>query len=671
MSLFPAIGWDIRGSSQIGLLVRFLATEADSRELLSAASLSLQVAVAGYALWLNRIFGTKKAGWALCGAFVLMLAMHLNEAFSPAVTESAFGIRPELAYVFISFLLLLGLSHLAGLYRERQAAEEAIRRARDELEIRVRERTAELAEEVEQRKKAEAEIRASQQLYRGLVDSLEGIIFECDDQLRFTFVSAQSERLFGLAPEKWVAEITWKDMTLMDDYAPLQETCRRAMREQTGASLEFRVFGKDRKARWVRLVASGVASAKGDRRIRGVLLDVTDRKQLEDSLRQAQKMDAVGRLSGAVAHDFNNIVTIIQGYAELLIDGEQSSQGPTQCEYLQHIRDAAERGSQLTGQLLAFSRKGEMQIKAVDLNQLVAGTAKMLGVLLGESIEVQLDLADKLLPIQGDTGQLSQVLVNLAVNARDAMPKGGRLTISTDSAVLNESDRATNPEVRAGTFDRIAVSDSGTGIPATVLPHIFEPFFTTKEPGKGTGLGLATVYGIVKQHGGWIQVDTAENQGTTFGLFLPAKETADPLPAPERALATHRDGRNATILLVEDDATVLHMTSSILKNHGYRVLEAASGPSALRIWKSNQSRVDLLLTDVAMPDGMSGWDLVQHLRETDPCLKAVAMSGYGPEFPPGLSVPFLGKPFPPDSLLQAIEDALDTPAREVTPQPGP
>jgi two-component system, cell cycle sensor histidine kinase and response regulator CckA len=631
-------------------------SEVATHDFLSAVSLSLQIAVAAYALWLNRVFGTKRAGWALCGAFILMLVMHINEAFSPPVTVSALGLRPELAYLFISLLLLLGLSHLATLYRERQLAESAIRKARDELEMRVRERTAELAGEVEQRKQAEAEIRSSQQLYRGLVDSLDGIIFECQaDDLSFTFVSPQSERLLGFAPDQWLRQINWQTIIHPDDYRQFAETWARAVQDKSGASLEFRVLAKDKRTRWVRHLASVVAGPHGQFRIRGVLLDVTERKQLEDELRHAQKMEAVGRLSGGVAHDFNNILTAIQGYGGLLL-AIGGSTGEA-AEYLKRICEAAARGEQLTSQLLAFSRKQEMRLEPADLNKVVESTAKMAAVLLGEDIALCQQLAEELPPVLADTGQLTQVLMNLAVNARDAMRQGGQLAVKTEAVSFTDADRANHPEIRAGLFVCLSVSDTGTGISADVLPHIFEPFFTTKEVGKGTGLGLSTVYGTIKQHGGWIHVDTAPGQGTTFRLFLPASD-APVNSVVEKHEPCERAGDNETILLVEDDALVLQMTSSVLQAQGYQVLEANSGPVALRLWAQHRNEVDLLLTDVVMPDGMSGWEVVERLRADNPRLKAIAMSGYAPEEPSGLEFAFLRKPYLPQTLLKSVSDAL-------------
>jgi PAS domain S-box-containing protein len=502
----------------------FGLADSDVQNGLEVAALVLQVVVAIYALWLNRVFGTRRAGWALCGAFVLMLAMHLSEAAALPESVSVFGLSPGLTYLFISLLLLIGLSHLAAVYRERERAETEVRKARDELEDRVCERTAELAAEIEQRKRAEVEIRASQQQYCGLVNSLEGIIFECEAaDLSFAFVSPQSERLLGYVPDEWLKQLNWRDLVHPEDYETVHEACNKAVQEQSSLALEFRVLAKDQRTRWVRLLANVVADSHGPVSIRGVLLDVTKRRQLEEALRQAQKMEAVGRLSGGVAHDFSNLLTSIQCYAELLLiePGDPS----TRIEYAGEISRAASRGGRLTRQLLTFSRERDIHVEDVDLNKLVEDASGMFRALLGHRVELCNDLTEVPL-VRGDVEQLTQVLLNLVVNSRDAMPSGGKLCIKTQRTDCGHADQASDPEMRADTFCCLSISDTGTGISPDALPHIFEPFFTTKETGKGTGLGLAIVYGIVKQHRGWVEVESSLGRGTTFRLSLPAADSS-------------------------------------------------------------------------------------------------------------------------------------------------
>lgn len=637
----------------------------NSREIISAVALLLQVAVAVYALWLNRIFGTRRAAWVLCLAFLLMFSMHLNEAVSPPVTVAALGLQPELAYAFISLLLLLGLSHLGSVFRERQKSEELVRQARDVLELRVQERTAELQrsneqllQEVQQRKDAEAKVRASQELYRGLVDSLDAVMFECDRQdLRFTFVSAQAERLLGYTTEQWLREVTWRDLLHPEDYDRFLASRGAIVGERPGAWLEYRVRTRDQRVRRVRHIA---ALADGnEQHVRGVLLDVTERRQLEDEMRQMQKMEAIGRLAGGVAHDFNNILTVIQGYSQLLLSSDGLPEEPL--DHVRQISQATDRASQLTQQLLAFSRKRDIKTAPVDVNSVVRNLAKMLTVLVGETISVQLVMKESLPPVEGDAGALDQVLMNLAANARDAMPSGGRLLIQTDVVSVDGASVEGIPGARGGTFVCLTVTDTGTGIDPQALPHIFEPFFTTKAVGKGTGLGLSTVYGIVKQHQGWMRVSSQSQVGTTFRVFLPATQ-AEPKSTPTPGMTSVPSGHNATMLVVEDEPALLELVTSILEGQGYRVLPARSGPAALDLWREHSRQVDLLLTDVVMPDGISGPDLVQRVRQDRPEIRAILMSGYAAtEFPLSDRDLFLQKPYRPSTLLKAIHDSFTSP----------
>ncbi len=637
-----------------------------AQEMIGAAALTFQVAVAGYALWLNRIFGGRRAGWALGGAFSLMFLMHLNEAWSPPVTVAALGLRPELAYLFISLLLLLGLSHLATLYRERQRAEEEIRAANDQLDLRVQNRTAELlraneqlAVEVENRKKAESEIRASQQLYQGLVDSLDGIIFECEtSHLAFTFVSSQCQRLLGYSAAEWMSGIRWRDIIHPEDYSLFADSCARAIAERTASSAEYRIRHQSGDYRWVRHLARVVSNREQQSSFCGVLLDMTERRQLEEQLHHAQKMEAVGRLAGGVAHDFNNILTVIQGYGQMLLDmAEWQTQTPS---YLKLICGAATRGEHLARQLLAFSRRQAIHVQALELNQVVESTAQMIRVLLGEMVVLRQELAAELPSVKGDGAQLAQVLMNLAVNARDAMPNGGTLTIRTELISFTEREQQFDPSVQLGSFIRLSVADTGTGIPDDVLPRIFEPFFTTKDVGKGTGLGLSIVYGIIKQHGGWVKVQSQVGRGTSFHLYIPV--TIEKAAQIEEQMGfSPRRGNNETILLVEDEPDVLNMAALVLKDCGYRVLTADSGPAALDVWAKHSEEISMVVTDVVMPEGMSGWQLVKQMRTTCPQLKALVTSGYTKDTEGDDNVTFLTKPYQPRTLAKAVQQALEEP----------
>jgi nitrogen-specific signal transduction histidine kinase/ActR/RegA family two-component response regulator len=392
----------------------------------------------------------------------------------------------------------------------------------------------------------------------------------------------------------------------------------------------------------------------------GTAEDITDQRLLEEQLRQAQKLEAIGQLAGGVAHDFNNILTIIRGFGSLLM---MAKLPPDAVEATQAIIDAAERAANLTRQLLAFGRRQVMQPRNLDLNEILVGLAAMLQRIVGEDIHIELELYRGALMTRADAGMIDQVLLNLVVNARDAMPEGGKLRIETFR--LDPRDVRQPFEDRPSAQQRVGlrVVDSGVGIPQEHLAHIFEPFFTTKGPGKGTGLGLATVYGIVSQHRGSIDVRSTIGVGTTIEVLLPAIE-ASALAAPAGAVLEVASRGEETILVVEDDRQVRSLTRRVLEQQGYRVLEAMHGPEAIRVWDREGARVDLLLTDLVMPEGMTGLDLARRLRERRSTLKVIFMSGYSPETA-GRELSererqhFIQKPAAPAELLDTVRRCLD------------
>jgi two-component system cell cycle sensor histidine kinase/response regulator CckA len=387
--------------------------------------------------------------------------------------------------------------------------------------------------------------------------------------------------------------------------------------------------------------------------------DVTERLDLEAQLRHAQKLESVGQLAAGVAHDFNNILTIIQGHADRLLQ-KCISQGDL-AEPLRQVSAAARRASSLTRQLLMFSRKQVMQPKVLDLNAILGNMAKMLQRLLGDDVAFASRCDPTISTIEADTGMIEQVVMNLAVNARDAMPKGGQLLITTSSVEINESYVQQHPESRPGSFVCLGVTDTGVGMSKETLARIFEPFFTTKEVGKGTGLGLATVYGIVKQHQGWVEVVSEVNVGATFKIYFPA--TAKPADLPEKPGSnTEIRGGHETILLVEDEPVLRDLARIILKDYDYEVLEAGSGVEALKIWDERKGQIDLLLTDMVMPEGVSGRELAETLRARKPSLKVIFTSGYSSEVMGESSlgdIRFLQKPYPPPQLAQTVRECLD------------
>ena len=396
--------------------------------------------------------------------------------------------------------------------------------------------------------------------------------------------------------------------------------------------------------------------------------DITEQRQLEQQLRQAQKMEAIGKLSGGVAHDFNNLLTVIKGHLGLI-----RSSGPVAPEFEESIRQiagATDRAAKLTMQLLTFSRQQVLKTNELNLNELVANLTNMLRRLLSASIGMEVRCAPQPMLIQADEGMVEQVLLNLVVNARDAMPKTGTLRVTTEPVELDEAAARQTTQARAGRFVCLAVSDTGTGIGPEVLPRIFDPFFTTKDVGKGTGLGLATVYGIMQQHAGWVSVESEVGRGSVFRVYFPRLATAM-LDAPAGAAQAPLRGGHEGILLVEDEPAVRKVAESALRGLGYTVFTAPSGLAALKVWEENKYAVDLLLTDMVMPDGVSGRDLAQRLRITNPRLRVVYMSGYSQEVAGGdfhlkEGANYLPKPFDLADLARMVRAGLD---RSITQPP--
>lgn len=426
---------------------------------------------------------------------------------------------------------------------------------------------------------------------------------------------------------------------------------------------EMELRRSDGKPVFVIANMAGKFDAKGKlQEIKGYLFDNTDQKVLQQQFRQAQKMEAIGRLAGGVAHDFNNLLTIINGYSELIL--HRIRKNNPFVKDIKQIKQAGEKASRLTNQLLAFSRRQVMQPKLINLNGVVKDVNKMLHRLIGEDIELVINLQPNLGIIQTDPGQLEQVLMNLAVNARDAMPNGGKLTIETANVTFTRNYVHRHIAVQpAGNYVMLSVSDSGVGMDEETQAHIFEPFFTTKEYGKGTGLGLSTVYGIVKQSGGFIWVTSEIRHGTTFTIYFPEikGETKDDEPAPKNH-SQSLEG-NETILLVEDEDMVRDMAVRILKEKGYKVLASARGEEAMTLSKQYRGPIQMMITDIVMP-GISGKKLVQEIKKSRPGLKVLYISGYTDEIisQQGLldkHIEFLQKPFLPEKLLSTLRNILD------------
>jgi PAS domain S-box-containing protein len=390
--------------------------------------------------------------------------------------------------------------------------------------------------------------------------------------------------------------------------------------------------------------------------------DISQRLQLEAQLRQAQKMQAIGHLAAGVAHDFRNILTVIQGHSNLrLLDRSLDSKVVASFE---EITAAVERASKLTRQLLAFSRKQIIQPQAVDLNDLIKQLSSMLTRLIGENIDFKCDYARNLPSVEADVCSIEQVVMNLVVNARDAMPKGGKLTIATGTVMVDDAYIIQNPEASRGEFVCLAVTDTGCGMDAITKQRLFEPFFTTKEVGKGTGMGLATSYGIIKQHNGWIEVDSAPQKGTTFRVYLAASHKTVQPPEKKSPMPGNFAGKE-TILVVEDEEPVRRFVSELLHEYGYEVRIASNGVEALKVWKDHRDKIDLLLTDVVMPEEISGVHLADRLKAEKQGLKVIYTSGYSMEllhegFQSRANVNFLPKPYHPIKLAETVRTCLDS-----------
>ena len=515
------------------------------------------------------------------------------------------------------------------------------------------------------RKRAEERLRLSDERYRLIVENQTEYIVKWNPDGIRTFVNDRYCEAFGFREQDCVGT------SFFPLVAPeFREAVQRQVAALTPAAPEFTdehlslVPGGERWQQWTN---RGIFDQAG--RLVEVLSsgrDITERKWLEEQLRQSQKMQAIGQLAGGIAHDFNNLLTVINSCAAMLLDAAGPDQ-PSQAE-LVAIRDAGERAAQLTRQLLLFSRKAVSESDLLDLNRVVQHASEMLLRLIGENIRVEMALAASLPAVRGDPAQLEQVLLNLALNGRDAMPGGGILRVATEAVDVRRGDPRLAPNRRAGRYVRLQVADSGTGMSPEIQAHLFEPFFTTKGVGKGTGLGLATVFGIVESSEGFISVTTAPGDGTTVQVFLPvaaAAAAASPEPA---ARERPTPGGHETVLLVEDEDVVRRVGERILAEHGYHVLSASSGEAALDLLASTGERIDLLITDEVMP-GISGHTLADTVRRQVPGCPVLFVSGYNERdlHDAGQGEPssaFLQKPFTPPVLARKVHELLDPRPRD-------
>ena len=529
--------------------------------------------------------------------------------------------------------------------------------------------------------------RVSEQRFHDLVQELDAIVWEAEAHtLKFTFVSQRAEGILGYPVEHWLRERDfWAGRIHPEDRERTLALSRAALARGKDHEFEYRAIAADGRVIWLRDIVHVARDPRGDaRQLRGITLDLTERKRAEEALResegqlrQAQKMEAVGQLAGGIAHDFNNLLMVIQGDSDLIL--RRLPDGNPMRKNAEGIREAAQQAATLTRQLLAFSRKQVLAPRVVDLNSIVASMHPMLQRLLGETIHLVTVPSPDLGSVKADPGQIEQVIMNLAVNSRDAMPDGGRLTIETGPLHLDEVSARQHGGAAPGHYAMLAVTDTGCGMDEATRSRLFEPFFTTKEQGKGTGLGLSTVYGIVEQSGGHIWVYSELGRGTTIKICLPvAAEEVVAVADTSDVLAPPIKGAE-TILLVEDAARVREVVREILEMNGYRILEAQHGAEALEISGRHDGPIHLMVTDVVMPQ-MSGRELAQRLAPLRPEMRVLYMSGYTDDAIVRHGVleagtAFLSKPFTPDALAAKVRSLLDAapgdPGVPLPRRPGP
>jgi PAS domain S-box-containing protein len=515
------------------------------------------------------------------------------------------------------------------------------------------------AEEREGRRRADEALRQTEKRYRDLVENARDIIYEHDLAGNYTSTNKAGEQITGYSREE-ALKLNLAQIVAPAFQEKAKEMIRRKLAGESVTAYELDLVAKDGSHVAVEVNTRLVFQNGTPIGVQGIARDVTERKQLEEQLRQSQKLEAIGQLAGGVAHDFNNLLTVILGYADLSLSRLPANE--QLCRNLEEIKKAGERAASLTRQLLAFSRKQVLQPRVFALNTIVADLEKMLRRMIGEDIEFRTNLGAGIGNVKADPGQIEQVIMNLVVNARDAMPSGGKLTIETNNVELDETYERQHISAIAGSYVLLAVGDTGTGMDEQTRKHIFEPFFTTKESGKGTGLGLSMVYGIVKQSGGNIWVYSEPGIGTTFKIYLP--RVAEPAEKYKHVAAAHHlPTATETVLLVEDAEMVRDLAKEVLETNGYRVLEATNVREALLICEQSRETIHILLTDVVMPE-MSGPELVSRLVSTHPEMRVLYMSGYTEDtivhhgvLEEGTN--FIEKPFTPDLLALKVREVLE------------
>ena len=518
-----------------------------------------------------------------------------------------------------------------------------------------------LVQEISATRGAAEALRGSEARFRALVENSYDAVALIDADAKIVYASASTTRLLGYSPAELVGRNPL-DLIHPDDLPYARERfAAAAERPDAAVVAEYRVRHRDGSWRSIEGVGVNRIAEPGIGAIVANFRDITERKQLEERLRRAHRMDAVARLAGAIAHDYNNLLTVILGSAEILLHDLPAAYARR--DDLEQIKAAASRAAELTRQVLAYSRQQVLTPRMLDVNALIGGMERVLQPLVGGGVELQLQLGGGIGTVRADPVQLEQAIVNVVLNAREAMPSGGRLTLATADVAVDEAFARDHDPMSPGRYVTVAVRDQGVGMDAETRGHLFEPFFTTKPGRHGAGLGLATTYGIIKQSGGYIWAESAVGEGSTFTIYLPWHA---PLPAAEagrRAEAPAATGAGETVLVVDDEPAVRLVTKRILQRNGYTVLEASGGHEALRVLREHPGPIQLLLSDVIMPE-MNGREVAERVRERRPGIKVLFMSAYSPAAiaHDGLleeGAAFLRKPFEIGQLLKAVRRTLD------------
>jgi PAS domain S-box-containing protein len=624
---------------------------------------ALQLVVPSYALRLVRRFGTRQVGWFIVTVFASLALLHLTGLMKNPAASPASGARLDLVYLIGSVLLVIGMGHVETLFSERQQArwnEESLRRT---LQSRIQNETAdliaakeELLQELAHREEIAKALNQSKAHYRFLFEENPQPMLILDlRSCRFLAVNQAGLRLYGFAVKEFLA-LTGRDLVLPADAASfLQDAAKRC------PGVESRGVWKHctKNGTLIDVEITAVDFPHGDSSARLMLAtDITRRRRREAQLQKAHKREVIGQIAGGVASHFNTLFTMIDAEADALMDRPQDLQST---EQLEHIHAAVTRASSLTRQLLAAGGKQAMKPEPVDLNEVIRNMNQMLCRLLGDPIVLENIYGFHTPPILADRPLIERAIVQLVLNAREAMTGSGTLTLRTARVCVAEDEAAREPQARAGEFVRLDVRDTGCGMTPQVQENLFEPFFSTRDPGKGIGLGLASVYGIVSQHSGWIEFITEPGAGTEFRVFLPCAPASASLDdAKSRSTAPTIKG---TILLVEAEDRVRALARFVLNHYGYRVIEADSSATALVLWAGQASMVDLLLTDLNLPGEVSGAQLADQLRQARPDLKVVyaadeQSSAESQDPAPSDGSKYIPKPYNPEDLLQTVQGLL-------------